>query len=81
MSDERLCVICNRYFDLDSLDVKVIATSGGHGSKTTALDSKGAAHILTTKRMSAKRKTMGVVAPAVASTTEPTTTENGENDE
>jgi hypothetical protein len=56
MSDERLCVICNCYIDLDSPDVKVIARSSGQFARTTVFDSKGVAHIVMTKRMSDRRR-------------------------
>jgi hypothetical protein len=55
MSDERLCVICDQFFDLDSPDVQVVARSGGGHSKTT-VSVNGAIHILTTKRMSEKKR-------------------------
>jgi len=67
MSDERLCVICDQFFDLDSPDVQVVARSGGGHSKTTVLDSKGGVRILVSKKMSAKRKATGAATPAVTS--------------
>jgi hypothetical protein len=78
MSDERLCVICDQFFDLDSPDVQVVARSGGGHSKTTVLDSKGGVHILVSKKMSAKRKAAEVVTPAVTSETEASMTSKEE---
>lgn len=55
MSDERLCCIRGRYIDINAPDIRVLAHSGGgHGRKTTVLDSNGTAHILTTRAMSDK---------------------------